>query len=72
MGLSFLIIKWVGKRELDLSIFSSSKISESMILNYKHLLLNPSVGISHLYPVPKRTNMKISNFRTWMGTMDTC
>lgn len=54
LGLSFLIIKWVGKRGLDGSISSSAKISESVILDYKHLSSSHSVSLSHLYPMPKR------------------
>ena len=42
LGLSFLIIKWVGKGELGSSVSSSSKISESMILDYKQFLLSPT------------------------------
>ena len=39
LGLCFLLITWVGKKELDWSVSSRSKISESVILDYKHLLL---------------------------------
>ena len=38
---------------MDCSISSSSKISEFVILDYKHLLLNPSVNLTHSYPMPK-------------------
>ena len=44
---------------MDCSISSGSKISESVILDYKHLLLNPSVNLIHSYPMPKGGKMKI-------------
>lgn len=44
-GLSFLITKWVGKRQLVWPISSSSKISESVILYCKHYWITVSVLI---------------------------
>ena len=61
LGLNFLIIKWAGKKKLHRSISSSSKISDSVVLDYKHLLLSHSVNLSHLYPMPKKKKIEFQN-----------
>lgn len=68
LGFLLLVIKSVGKREMDCSISSGSKISESVILDYKHLLLNPSVNLIHSYPMPKGGKWKSRISKSKIGS----